>query len=485
MFRIFNGQTRGLGESPQLEIFLNIGVKFRQYLHHFKGADLHVFLSILLHADDRGWSSPSLKQIKQETGYENSTISASLTRLCDTKIDGKRLLFAMQERTKGKFQKNAYLIFPTDEEITLHGKETRKPRVSNSPSTEKPNTVEPNSENQRDGINHAWEEPVVEEDNSFSDEKVLQSADADVQSAPSHPQSSDGQQSAENAQTDSVETTSTQGERIPDPLQSSAKGSPVSNDDERLYKEWLAAHGANDDFEDWVYAGAEPIRHLVKKGASKPKPICGASWRNGNPVGSTIGFRRYPLCETCEAIALKPPPPRPAQPHIGVIEAFLEPFLKELPADFKIGSCARVGMDLVKAGVTIDTMRDAGLLYRAWYDAIPSRTGVSWSVAAISSATSFARHMAADPLITPEYVTKYVAHIYQDEWWHDKLLTFKKVYENIGVWLHYGESPRKPATAPAIEMDENGMPIGYREMQEARRRADAIVAEKRRNGELR
>lgn len=175
MFQIFNGHTRGLGASPQLETYLKMGVNFRQHLHCFKGCNLAVFLCIVLHANDKGWSNPTLAQIKRETGYETATISATLTKLCSTKIDGCNLLFAMQERTKGKFKNNTYLIFPTKDEIAKYGEVARKPRGAKSPYTEKPYTVKPNTENPIDGINQSLEEPLLEdktEDNPSSNDSV-------------------------------------------------------------------------------------------------------------------------------------------------------------------------------------------------------------------------------------------------------------------------------------------------------------------------
>lgn len=236
----------------------------------------------------------------------------------------------------------------------------------------------------------------------------LQSADADVQSAPSHPQGSNGQPNSPEMPDSSAETTSTQRGRIPDLPKGSAE-----------------------------------------KVSAETAPT----------------VKRAPL------------------PHIGVIEAFLAPFLKDLPPDFKIGSCARVGMDLVKAGVTIDTMREAGLLYRAWYDATPGHqpSQLSWTVAGVTVAIRTALALAKAG-IGGSQVHSFLAMRYTEAFWQDKTVSWKHVGEQIGRWL---AKSSKVSEVPAIEMDENGMPIGYREMQEARRRADAIVAEKRRNGELR
>jgi len=145
MFQIFNGSTRGLGANPQLEIYCRIGVGFRKYLHYLKGSRLHVFISIALRADESGWSDPTLSEIRSDTGYDPTTISETLTELCEVKIEDSRILFAIQERTKGKFDNNAYLIFPTAEEMLKYKDVERKPR-GGRPSRGKPYTVSPNTE---------------------------------------------------------------------------------------------------------------------------------------------------------------------------------------------------------------------------------------------------------------------------------------------------------------------------------------------------
>lgn len=158
MFQIFNGTTRGLGETPQLDTYLKMGVGFRKYLHHLKGANLAVFLCIVLHADERGWSTPSMNQLKDETGYQLGTVSAAVTSLCETIIEGKRLMFAMQERKRGRFKQNAYLIFPSPEEIALHTDAERKPRRDDPPHTIEPYTEKPYTEDRTNGIKHSLED---------------------------------------------------------------------------------------------------------------------------------------------------------------------------------------------------------------------------------------------------------------------------------------------------------------------------------------
>src|SRR5690242_15123308 len=118
LFRIFNGASRGLGEgSKGRDIYAQIGVEFRDYLKHFKGAKFGVFMCLLLHSDEGGWSFPGLERIASETGYSMSEIKETITELCRLVIDGQRVLFAIQVKEQGRFKHNKYLVFPTAEEI--------------------------------------------------------------------------------------------------------------------------------------------------------------------------------------------------------------------------------------------------------------------------------------------------------------------------------------------------------------------------------
>ncbi len=133
MISIFNGRSRGLGETSRREVHLQMSVRFRRYLHHFKGAQLGVFMAIALHADDKGWSWPKVSLLRAETGYEDDTLHKALKKLCELKIKGYRVLLRAKEppahyvadpRDKN-YARNFYLIFPTPEEIArLEGDET-------------------------------------------------------------------------------------------------------------------------------------------------------------------------------------------------------------------------------------------------------------------------------------------------------------------------------------------------------------------------
>jgi hypothetical protein len=165
MFSIFNGKVRGLGDKPKNRVHMRVSVRLREYLHHFKGAKLAIFMAIALHADENGWSEPTVAQLRKETGYEPATISAAITSLCNTVIDGNRVLMSVVLRKQGKFDRNRYLIFPSPEELIQYADQQRKHRTQ---KTIHGKTVpeKPSMENCVDGINHKEEEPIKEKEES-------------------------------------------------------------------------------------------------------------------------------------------------------------------------------------------------------------------------------------------------------------------------------------------------------------------------------
>lgn len=117
MITIFNGRKRTLGEGGQESVFAQVSVDFRNYLHTFKGAKLHVFFAIALHANERGWAWPSYGLLSKETGYSEATIRRALAALCEVKVQGHRVLLRYQPQTdNGTFASNRYLLFPSAEE---------------------------------------------------------------------------------------------------------------------------------------------------------------------------------------------------------------------------------------------------------------------------------------------------------------------------------------------------------------------------------
>lgn len=118
---IFHGRARGLGEDPQKSIYMQVGVGLRKHLHHFKGAQLSVFMAICLHANEAGEAFPSYEVLEKETGYGSDTIAKALDKLCQLEIEGDRVLVRRRERDdKGKYiGGNHYLIFPTAQEVQM------------------------------------------------------------------------------------------------------------------------------------------------------------------------------------------------------------------------------------------------------------------------------------------------------------------------------------------------------------------------------
>ena len=176
MISIFNGRSRTLGQSGGA-VYAQLSVDFRSHIHLFKGARLHVFLCIALHADQNGWAFPGIEtRIKRETGYNRETIILALNDLCKMIIDGHRVLLAYQPvGPGGAFLPNQYLIFPTVEEVEkyeTHNPRRRQSRVlsgispsagfpnSDKPNTVKPNTVKPNSGNPHSKKNQSEAQPA-------------------------------------------------------------------------------------------------------------------------------------------------------------------------------------------------------------------------------------------------------------------------------------------------------------------------------------
>jgi len=130
MIQIFNGRSRALGQDAQDAVYVQVSVKMRQHLHHFKGARLGVFLAITLHSNAEGWAWPSLATLKAETGYNVQTISQALRDLSMLTIDGQRVLLSVQDRAAhGTFVTNRYLLFPSDEDVARYAGEEGDPQA--------------------------------------------------------------------------------------------------------------------------------------------------------------------------------------------------------------------------------------------------------------------------------------------------------------------------------------------------------------------
>jgi hypothetical protein len=174
MISIFNGRKRTLGGSTS-EIYAQVSVDFRKYLHYLKGAKLSVFLAISLHTDADGWAWPSRELLAWETGYNVRTISAVLTELCQLTINGQRLLLRYQPTTGDRqFTSNHYLIFPSPEECARYEStppflgDIRSPCEGN-PRAEKPHAEKPRAENLPTKENQPKEE--TREKNNQKDEE--------------------------------------------------------------------------------------------------------------------------------------------------------------------------------------------------------------------------------------------------------------------------------------------------------------------------
>lgn len=115
LIKVFKGGWRGLGGEVDSGHGMIFDFAFRQHLHLFQGARLHVLMSIVLHANEEGIAYPSYDLIQKETGYGRDTIANALEDLCTMIVEGQRVLCKYRERDeKGQFTgSNRYLIFPS------------------------------------------------------------------------------------------------------------------------------------------------------------------------------------------------------------------------------------------------------------------------------------------------------------------------------------------------------------------------------------
>lgn len=118
MIKVFRGNWRGIGKKEK-QFGLIFDFQFREIIHQFNGARLHVFMAIALHSNEEGFSWPSYDTLERETGYTRATIATALNELHNLTIDGHRVLEWYRERdSTGKFTgSNRYLVFPTQEEL--------------------------------------------------------------------------------------------------------------------------------------------------------------------------------------------------------------------------------------------------------------------------------------------------------------------------------------------------------------------------------
>ncbi|MEW6287773.1 MAG: hypothetical protein AB1509_16270 [Chloroflexota bacterium] len=146
MFKIFAGNWRGVGaDNGQSTMFMQIGLEFRDHLHHFKGAPLAVFLAIVLHSNQDGFAMPSYDLLEQETGLARETISRAVEHLCGLEIDGQRVLLRyrlMDAKTKRFIGGNRYIVFPTETQVAKYG--SGKVLVGGEPESDFPTLAEPN-----------------------------------------------------------------------------------------------------------------------------------------------------------------------------------------------------------------------------------------------------------------------------------------------------------------------------------------------------
>lgn len=100
------------------EICFRVSRRLKSHLRLLKGLKLHVFLNILLDADENGWSRVSMTLLEAQTGYNTTTLKRTISTLCKLRIEGRRVLLAVHESgVTGPNCVNHYLIFPSEAEV--------------------------------------------------------------------------------------------------------------------------------------------------------------------------------------------------------------------------------------------------------------------------------------------------------------------------------------------------------------------------------
>lgn len=131
LLSIYNGRERALGVGESRDVYLKLSVGMRKHLHLFKGAQWAVFTAIALHIDELGWSWPTVPQLSKEAGYKNDAIYTALNKLEELRIKKMRVLLRTKNPPphyvprddEGKYKRNFYLIFPSDEDIAKYSDE--------------------------------------------------------------------------------------------------------------------------------------------------------------------------------------------------------------------------------------------------------------------------------------------------------------------------------------------------------------------------
>lgn len=125
MISVYTGKTRGLGNGESSGGYAKINFEFRGHIQAFTAiaeSAFPIFMCLMLHSNENGWSWPTRELISAETGYTTDTVSSTIAKLKTATVDGKRLLVAYQppQTPTGAFASNRYLIFPSAEEIAKH-----------------------------------------------------------------------------------------------------------------------------------------------------------------------------------------------------------------------------------------------------------------------------------------------------------------------------------------------------------------------------
>jgi hypothetical protein len=149
MISIYTGKTRGLGSGESSGGYAKLNFEFRDHIQAFTAISesaFPIFVCLMLHSNEDGWSWPSRELIAAETGYTVDTVSATIAKLKTATVDGKRLLVAYQppQTPTGMFASNRYLIFPSPDEVAKQEKPQASPPEPEAPLSPEDDDAEVN-----------------------------------------------------------------------------------------------------------------------------------------------------------------------------------------------------------------------------------------------------------------------------------------------------------------------------------------------------
>jgi hypothetical protein len=143
MWQLFNGDERGQSLCPTTSVWHQVDlVAARRISRELGPAPYTILMAIASYADPEGVAFPSLATLADETCLTEETVAKHIRTLCETDINGQRLLMRWRERQPdGSLSSYFYRLLPSEAELVLVNKPTRKnsgdpPQLVNKPTRE-------------------------------------------------------------------------------------------------------------------------------------------------------------------------------------------------------------------------------------------------------------------------------------------------------------------------------------------------------------